>query len=294
MGTTDQMTVYEVAEYLNSTLIQILALEESLDTYKVVIVDIHSLANYEKKSNKFTVLQQNKFDSLSDSKIVLTEKFRTANNDIILLTSLFKVFYKLNINEISINQLCLALSMDKEFTTIPKPVRVKELKPLIERFTRFIISEDTVRIRKVEEMLNDVSSEDFVRFDKIPSYWIGEGLMVFKFIGEEFPIEEAREYVEIRPIVYLNLEKQFSFENLQNFSAHYSELAKAIYVLTPKSDTDKWATENLRVFFLNDNYEHLMVIFDSLLKNYSPVFNIQKNPGNLFRSFIEDKIKKGG
>jgi hypothetical protein len=54
----------------------------------------------------------------------------------------------------------------------------------------------------------------------------------------------------------------------------------------------EWAKENLAVSFVIEDYDYLKLNFDKLMQEYSPVLNLDKNPGNLFRGIIEEKIRE--
>ncbi|MBK7867565.1 MAG: hypothetical protein IPJ75_11625 [Ignavibacteriales bacterium] len=58
------------------------------------------------------------------------------------------------------------------------------------------------------------------------------------------------------------------------------------------NDLDSWIESNLSATFILEDYDYLKLNFDKLMQEYSPVLNLDKNPGNLFRGIIEEKIRE--
>ncbi|GJQ31248.1 MAG: hypothetical protein HBSAPP04_00870 [Ignavibacteriaceae bacterium] len=76
------------------------------------------------------------------------------------------------------------------------------------------------------------------------------------------------------------------------FTQESYELTKILKAFLGDIDVWEWAKENLAVSFLVEDYDYLKLNFDSLMQEYSPVFNLDRNPGNLFRGIIEEKIRE--
>lgn len=291
-------SIFDIAEnYINDTLIQILALDDATKEHEVKIVDSYSLEAVIKFSSDFQIIIDNKFAPISKSKVILSSGLRLINNQINLHTSLVKAFNGLKTKSLSLDKLCLVLTMDKNFSAIPKPVRAHELEPLLNEFPRFEVIESMVTMLSVAELLSKLTSDQFYDINNIPNFALGEGLLIVKFIGENFPLEQASEYVELRSIVYMTIESDFSAEKLLDVRKNYPELSEVLWALIKDTEIQSWINENLRFGFIHDDLESLKLIFDSLIRDFSPIFNIKKNPGNLFRQIIielRNKAAHGG
>ncbi len=282
----------DAVSYLNSTLIQILALEDATEVFSVNIIDDDTLSGVINNSNLFKLLVEYKHAPIAKSKIVMASDPSKTSNLTNLFESLYRVFYKLKVKSLEIEKLCLALSMDKDFNAMPKPVKVDELLPILSIMAGFKVEGAVVSILDIKERLSELDNFGMRNISSYGKSKLGSGLLVIKFIGDDFPITEAIEYVNLRPIVYISLESGFSGDKLSNFQENFPEMTKILTALIKDVDIQTWVDENFNFGFMGDVFQKLKAEYDTILKDFSPIFNLEKNPGNLFRGIIEEKIRE--
>ena len=235
-------------------------------------------------------------------KISHKSSFEIGKNNLVALKSWEEKLYKpkrfvldvidilaLN-NGISLKKLLLKLNLSNNDYGFVKPYTIDTFKKVMQfEGNIFEIDEDTIRILSI----NDRVELALLQKKRLSNFKVNEqvsGLLIFLFIGDEFPIKEANEYVSLRPIVY--------FFPVFNIALGMSKLIESFKKSLQKmfgrnfEDIDEWVNENLAISFVIENFDYLKLNFDGIMKEYSPVLNLEKNPGNLFRSIIEEKIRE--
>ena len=121
-------------------------------------------------------------------------------------------------------------------------------------------------------------------------------IISIRFKGNKFPLEEAKEYIELRKIIYLyGLE---SYGNIVDYKSDLSyiltnEFYENLNALIPdEKELVKFINENLdfSLFFLPR--EQLNSTVEFLIKEFSPILNLKGNRGNLFYYTISKKVEK--
>ncbi|KAB2908909.1 MAG: hypothetical protein LC102_08900 [Ignavibacteriales bacterium] len=290
MSNNNIVSLGAASSYLNLSLKKLLDLDDMPDYYKGDIVNIPFLKYVILNSDLFEVITATKHERDENNKIVLKDYYKKTDQDLNLVSSTIRAFTSLKRENLTTSQLAYALSLDPMFTALLKPVNPKELSEALQKFERFKLEGNSISLRGMEEMINNIPPDKYVSFNNIPHFWRGEGLLLLKFIGDKFPMEEAIKYLEIRPIIFASIESEFSAEKLEDLNANFPEFSTILTALLGESDIESWSKENLRAYFIHDQVEHLRTIFDSILKEISPILNIKKNPGNLFAGLIEEKL----
>ena len=108
------------------------------------------------------------------------------------------------------------------------------------------------------------------------------GILAIIYIEEAFPFEPAVEYVNTRPCIFLC--------KVINGSYNMSELFKYIS-LVQTNDIELWLTENCSFCLYDMERDVLRLKWRSILQEFSPIFNIKNNPGNLFQYTLESLEK---
>lgn len=287
-----QSGVQEIILELNRVMVDLLGLETATSIFFVDIITQDSLRDLLMISDKFSIHTKSRFNSFIDSTIILRSKYSDPDRDLRVIASLFNAFSSLKATYIPLTKLCLYLNMDKNFNDLPKPVRADELQSLIKSYPRFFIKKEVVHLISFNEILNTSWMQNFERIGNFPAIWQGEGLLVFKFVGENFPLKEAQEFVRFRPFIYFSLEKDFRHENLKDIESFFPELASFFGAFVSDNSIENWFDENIRIYFINGQLSEVQTHFDTLLKEFAPVCNLTGNPGNLFRALIEEKIRE--
>ena len=287
-----QSSVQEIIVELNRVMVDLLGLETATSIFFVDIITQDSLRDLLMISDKFSIHTKSRFNSFIDSTIILRSKYSDPDRDLRVIASLFNAFSALKTSNLSLTKLCLYLNMDKNFDALPKPVRTEELQLLIKYYPRLFIKKESVHLISFKEILNTSWMQNFERIGSFPAIWQGEGLLVFKFVGENFPLKEAQEFVRLRPFIYFSLEKDFKHENLKDIESFFPEFASFFGAFVSDNSIENWFDENIRFYFINGQLSEVQTHFDTLLKDFAPVCNLMGNPGNLFRGIIEEKIRE--
>ncbi|MBM3712439.1 MAG: hypothetical protein FJW56_03255 [Actinobacteria bacterium] len=226
--------------------------------------------------------------------------------------------------KLSINQLIHLLDRSILEFKLKKPINKRELIELLEKHpNRF-------RVKKPSEVdyLLDPSLGDFpveliedlnstieqirlnsrnyneINFEELENK---SGLLTIEYIGTQFPFEDAREYVKIRPIIFCNDSDNLKYDisEIFNFSTfnqslivlRLSSILKDALKLIPE-DTNSlnsiknWLNENLKIgYYLCDKEEAESIAMEIIAK-FSPMLNIENNPGNLFSITISQKVEE--
>lgn len=126
----------------------------------------------------------------------------------------------------------------------------------------------------------------------------GTAIFAFYFIGEHFPLPEAETFVKLSQIIYL---KKFSWYDHSDISGFEDIVVKKFELWTlltalikNNDDPVKWFKENITISYIRpENLPYTLdQIYQKLISHYSPIFNIDENPGNLFRITLQEKLEK--
>lgn len=211
-----------------------------------------------------------------------------------LYLKILRLLHKSNDKSLTLSSIALHLNVCNEPFALPKPILSKDLSSFIEKYKyRFDIKEDSIQLKELAEFTtaalksNSISLKDFNTDSNFP------GVIFIKFIGRHFPLREASLYIDIRPIIFISVVENLSVEFTDVLFSTNSELFGCLSPFFENRDQYiEWIKKNLAVTFLIEDSDYLRLNFDELMIRFSPVFNLEKNPGNLFRSIIEDKIKE--
>jgi len=142
-----------------------------------------------------------------------------------------------------------------------------------------------------------INASHFVRDVDNMSFPDASGVAAFHYSGENFPLEGAKEYVRLRPIVYLL--NMHANENLFKSILNYDKPAGSEFlqglkaILPPQTDLKEWVAANISVsFYLEylENWKESEYLHKLCIAELSPVLNLKNNLGNLFRITLENKI----
>lgn len=115
-----------------------------------------------------------------------------------------------------------------------------------------------------------------------------------KFVGDDFPLEESKEYINLRKIIYINPEPDIFIQNIQRpFQWFLPEFYENLNALIPdEKEFKKFIEENLAFSVIILPTKMYNSTFDFLIKEFSPILNLKDNPGNLFYYTISKKVEE--
>jgi hypothetical protein len=241
------------------------------------------------RSSKFLLSSESKFDERDKYRVTLSCEKPLQNNNQRLLLQIQKILH--SNKEISITRLLVKVNLSSFDFGIPKPLSLEYLRKFIESSNHLSINGDILTIKSLSSRLNYATTikNNIADFDKSLNL---PGLLIFSFNGKTFPIKEATEYINLRPIVFISITKNLTDGVIEFSNSDASEMIKNLKGFLGVTDIYQWIGENLAVSFIIEDYDYLKLNFDKLMQEYSPVLNLDKNPGNLFRGIIEEKIRE--
>lgn len=125
----------------------------------------------------------------------------------------------------------------------------------------------------------------------------GERLYFYSFVGQDFPFDAAKEYVKLRKTIYIKYVKWNTLDQLKTelLVTKKTELGTILdKTLDNSYKPGQWIKNNLLISWI-DSYDTPLPLdnfYKYLLKQVSPVFNLQDNPDNIFRHSLEEILNK--
>lgn len=244
----------------------------------------------DKYDDRFVITSKSQFEDSGSHIIGLKIKEQKLFKDEIFLYKLLQIFRK--DENITIDKLLLKLNLLKFESGYAKPFSVETIKTVSNRLggylqifgNRILVTSLSVRIHNAKNTRATV--ENFDSEKEIP------GLILFYFTGSQFLFQEMTEYVSLRNLIYMQPTKNLRIDSSKIFVSEDSELKIILQSKIKETELANWINENLAVSFVIEDYDYLKLSFDKLMQEYSPVLNLDKNPGNLFRGIIEEKIRE--
>jgi hypothetical protein len=130
-----------------------------------------------------------------------------------------------------------------------------------------------------EYYLNPSNLASFSRMEELIEGFTG--MLAIVYIEDKFPLKQAEEYVQTRPIIFLC--------KVINGVVDMKELYWYLTVIgtpTPK----EWLIKNTAISLLSMDTEQLRLEWLYTVEKLSPVFNIKNNAGNLFQYTLKDLV----
>lgn len=130
------------------------------------------------------------------------------------------------------------------------------------------------------------------------THYAGRAIIVFYYIGEDFPIKEAEAFVKLKRVIHIS---SFSWNHTMGIGEYLNpekkrnEFWSNLKMILPKDiDFKSWVSSNIAVskLFPSKLPYKLEEIYPEMILYYSPILNLDDNPGNLFKLTIEDMLKQ--
>ncbi|QOJ27820.1 MAG: hypothetical protein HRU80_02625 [Ignavibacteriales bacterium] len=250
-----------------------------------------------KDSSRFTIYIPSKLSSVED--YIIYETQNDEYKDSIERFRLQTIRILRGNPETTFKELVFKLNSKEIHSIFPKPYSKKTILEIIKANEKYFnVEGDQISLKvNVDFVLNELKS-DPVKINlnqELPEGY--SGIIALKFIGTDFPLQTAVEYVKIRKIVSIVkttvpntffARKRNIMEILRN-----SEMFRFLSSFLGDSDkATEWMTKNLEVTFYSDTEEYIERIFPEILEKLSPVFNLENNPGNLFATTLREFVKE--
>jgi len=214
------------------------------------------------------------------------------------------VFSSLKSNKkIKLSELIFELNLNSEIDF--RPINSERILKIINQYSNdfnFDSQTKIIFLKSDEEILEAMKNYFEEKTETITSFiekGAEPGILAVIFSGKNFPLEEAANYINTRPIILLDnitynndLKVYFNLNNKRVEDTNANDL-KYLKALLPKdTDYNNWLNENCIVSFFPISKERIQTLMPKVIKHFSPVLNLNRNPNNLFEFTIKQKVEE--
>ncbi len=208
----------------------------------------------------------------------------------------FSIFKPLNKISFTLSKLTQRTNRSVNFLGLPKPYGEELIEKIIkDNPDRFIYNEETKTVELVDDLiyLENSFNKNKQLLKDFNSKSEDSGFLAFSFIGKSFPLNEAKDYISTRPIIYITTIENLSEEFQNLIENKESELIEILSAILPE-DTKilEWINQNLAVSFVEFDEDYMNLIRNQVIEKFSPIFNLNDNPGNLFQYTLKNKLEE--
>lgn len=209
---------------------------------------------------------------------------------------MIKISRDLKGKSITLKELTYSVNRVKLDTLTPKPFNEELIKEIILQNSgrlMYDISKDTISLSDDLEFMTNYFKENRYNFNEFNFAENSSGLLAYIFIGKEFPLKEAEEYVKTRPVIFID-EIHYTNVNRINFSNESTliEYLKAVMDTSNDEEIKKWLSENIALSYYEESKAEIKKIAPKIIEKFSPIFNLDNNPGNLFQYTLKSKLEE--
>ncbi len=261
------------------------------------------LAIEEKSSDVFIYFLKYLEDEFSDiimlNSIGNTTFILKKNNSADRKRKLFEIVLKTLLKKtgqfnISISNLVFHIGSSELPEDIVKPISKKELRELVIDSDYFVYNEDddSVRFLSDEELITKIQkyfAARTVNFDIFDDEINKTGILALVFTGNKAPIEEMKDYIIVRPILYItNLStattKEDIFLLIKEITEDEGNDIKFLKCLFNNNEEyQSWLENNTALSFFEADEMLVKHIYAKLVNELSPISNLTHNAGNLLQ-----------
>lgn len=218
------------------------------------------------------------------------------NDRKIIRNAAIKVLRDMKGESISLKELTYSVNRIKLDIFTPKPFNEELIKEIIlQNSGRLVydISKDKITLSEDLEYITNYFKENRYNFNEFNFAENSSGLLAYIFVGKEFPLKEAEEYVKTRPIIFID-EIHYTNVNRINISNESTlrEYLKAVMDISDDEEIKKWLSENIALSYYEESKAEIKKIAPKIIEKFSPIFNLDKNPGNLFQYTLKSKLEE--
>ena len=294
--------LFEIFDQLGRITLSVVILEGQLRRFLKIYLGLENRNFYklpleiitkivDSHPGKFAFKTKSAVDSFSESEVTIRISEQASIYPHLFLNKLIKLSRKNSTNDVK--KLLFKLNLSTDDFGMSKPYGLQTIEKIVDVFPETLkFDGEHLSVTPLKERISATLSKKS-RIDNFPLQAGSlSGLLVFSFVGDEFPIKEAKTYVSLRSQISFIAVSDLKQVYDKIFTQESYELTKILKAFLGDIDVWEWAKENLAVSFLVEDFDYLKLNFDSLMQEYSPVFNLDRNPGNLFRGIIEEKIRE--
>ncbi|MCA0387098.1 MAG: hypothetical protein LCH52_01245 [Bacteroidetes bacterium] len=240
--------------------------------------------------DSFIIYKKSSLEERSKHKVGLAVWDDKFNKEMQFVSNIISIVRNSGITEFQ--RVLLKVNLLPKDFGIPKPYKKEEILEILEKFPHIIrVENNEIRIHDINKHMNIISFEK-TPIKKFKKHFDVPGLIIVSFTGQTFPIAEANDYINLRPAIYFHVVNNLNREYDDILYKKESQFNKIFRSILNNDDIRDWMEVNLSISFVLEDYDYLKQNFDKLMQEYSPVLNLEKNPGNLFRTIIEEKIRE--
>lgn len=209
---------------------------------------------------------------------------------------IFSIFKPLNKTSFTLSKLTQRTNRSIIDPDLPKPYSEELIEKIIkDNPDRFIYNEKTKIVELVDDLifLENSFNKNKQLLKDFNSKSEDSGFIAFSFIGKIFPLSEAKDYISTRPIIYITTVENLSEEFQNLIETKESELIEIISAILPEDiKIIDWINQNLAVSFVEFDKNYMNLIRNQVIEKFSPIFNLNDNPGNLFQYTLKNKFEE--
>jgi len=212
----------------------------------------------------------------------------------IIRNAVIKVLRDMKGQSLSLKDLTFAVNRIKLNTLTPKPFNEELIKQIvIQNSGRLVydISKDAITLSDDLEYITNYFKENRQHFNEFNFPQNTSGFLAWVFIGNDFPMKEAIEYVKTRPIIFID---EILDRTSKNILVNYKliEYLKAVMDTSDDEEIKTWLSENVILSYYEEGIDQVKLLSPKIIEKFSPIFNTNKNPGNLFQYTLESKLEE--
>ncbi len=212
----------------------------------------------------------------------------------IIRNVIIKVLRDMKEKNLSLKDLTYSVNRIKLDTLIPKPFNEELIKEIvIQNSGRLVydISKDAIALPDDLEYITNYFKENRQHFNEFIFPQDTSGLLAWIFTGSDFPMKEAIEYVKTRPIIFMD-EILHRTSNSLLINDEFREYLKAVMDTSDNEEIEIWLSENVTLSYYEESLSEIKKLYPKIIEKFSPVFNVNKNPGNLFQYTLKSKYEE--
>ncbi|MCK6614341.1 MAG: hypothetical protein L6Q47_08880 [Ignavibacteriaceae bacterium] len=274
------------SKYFQDLDIEYLVLEE--DEYFWVEFVMEYLEKTIARDNTFIIYGESKQVDINDVIIGIRHTKEEATSRILLKKVITQIISASKNKTILFDVLLLKLNLFDIDVPYQKPFNKELLYSVLMEFNDYFeISDNRISLIRNLKSVEKIIKNTF-RFSETAEIAISaSGLIGFVFIGDNFLVPQASEYVKLRNLV--SIQKADDVELLLSDKFETTEIYQIIKkLLKTDKETIEWIQHNIQIGVYYDEPEYLREIASEIMSKFAPVFNLVDNPGNLFTSSLRE------
>ena len=216
------------------------------------------------------------------------------NDRKIIRNAVIKILRDMKGQSLSPKELTYSVNRIKLDTLLPKPFNEEIIKQILSQNSGRIvydIAKDKMTLSDDLEYLKNYFKENQQNYNDFKYPQHTSGFLAWTYNGNNFPLKEASEYVKTRPIIFID-EILHRFTQNVSFNEEFREYLHAVLDTSDDEEIEIWLSENVTLSYYEESLPEIKKMYPKIIEKFSPVFNLNKNPGNLFQYTLQLKLKE--